>query len=333
MSFKIENRRYTGSKAKLTDWIMSLIEENCKGKIFTDIFAGTGVIAAASRKTFKHVILNDFLFSNNVIYQGFMGKGKWNKDKLNLIIKKYNSIIPSELKNNYFSDSFGGKYFSKDTAKVIGFIRDDIEKNRQNLENKEYYILLASLIYSADKVANTVGHYDAYIQKAPDKNKFMLEIIEPINIEKIDIYRDDANLLAKRVKSDIVYIDPPYNSRQYSRFYHVLETLTKWDKPKLFGVALKPNPENISDYCKVSAQDKFTDLVNQLNCKYIVVSYNNTYNSKSSSSKNKIKLEQIQHILEKKGDTKVFKKSHRFFNSGKTDFANHQEWLFITKVS
>jgi len=57
-----------------------------------------------------------------------------------------------------------------------------------------------------------------------------------------------------------VYIDPPYNSRQYSRFYHVLETLIKWDKPKLYGVALKPEPENMSDYCRNNARHKFSEL-------------------------------------------------------------------------
>ncbi len=333
MAFKIESRRYTGSKAKLADWIMSLISEHCSGEIFTDIFAGTGVIAAVASKSFKHVIVNDFLFSNHVIYQGFFGKGQWSRDKLNKIIEKYNSIEPVGIKDNYFSKNFGGKYFSKNVAKTIGFIRDDIEKSRQNLKTKEYFILLASLIYSTDKVANTVGHYDAYIQKPPDKDRLILEIIEPIDIGKVNIYRKDTNLLAKNLKSDVVYIDPPYNSRQYSRFYHVLETLTKWDEPKLYGVALKPAHENMSDYCKVKAVDKLADLINSLNCSYIVFSYNNTYNPKSNSSKSKIKLEQIKQILEKKGTTNMFQKSHRYFNCGKTEFTNHQERLFITKVS
>ena len=62
------------------------------------------------------------------------------------------------------------------------------------------------------------------------------------------------------------------------------------------------------------------------------MSYNNTYSSKSSSSKNKITLEQIESTLEKKGRTKIFKKKHNHFNAGKTDFDDHQEILFITKI-
>ncbi|MFA5315814.1 MAG: DNA adenine methylase [Dehalococcoidales bacterium] len=332
MTYNISNRRYIGSKAKLSAWIMSLINKECYGKVFLDIFAGTGVIAAAAFQSFEHVIVNDLLFSNYAIYQGFFGKGRWSREKLGRVIKHYNNISSREFKDNYFSKHFGGKYFSKYAARAIGFIREDIELRRQSLTSKEYYILLSSLIYSADKIANTVGHYDAYIQKTPGGNCFNMGVIEPMKMNKIDIYREDSNLLAKTLKADVVYIDPPYNSRQYSRFYHVLETLTKCDNPRLHGVALKPEPENMSDYCKVKASDKLADLVAKLNCKYIVVSYNNTYNSKSTSSKNKIALEQIKEILTRKGTTKEFKKSHKFFNSGKTDFADHQEWIFITKV-
>jgi len=62
------------------------------------------------------------------------------------------------------------------------------------------------------------------------------------------------------------------------------------------------------------------------------VSYNNTYDSKSSSSKNKITLQEIEKILERKGKTKVFEKDYRHFNAGNTNFNNHKEYLFVTKV-
>lgn len=332
MKYRIENRRYTGSKAKLVSWIMDLIKEKCSGKKFVDIFSGTGVVAAAAIETFDEIIVNDFLYSNYVIYQAFFGKGKYNMNELEKITGLYNKLDPQSLKENYFSANFGSKYFDKNVAKIIGFIREDIENRKNALTNKEYNILLASLIYSVDKIANTVGHYDAYIKKEPTSKRLNFNLIEPINSKKVSIYRTDSNVLARSIDTDIVYIDPPYNSRQYSRFYHVLETLTKWDNPELFGTALKPFPENTSDYCKTSAPTVFKDLVENLKCKYIVVSYNNTYNSKSNSSRNKIKLEEIKEILSKRGKTEVYKKNYKFFNSGKTNFPDHQEYLFITKI-
>jgi adenine-specific DNA-methyltransferase len=332
-TFKIENRRYTGSKAKLIDWIFTLIKQECKGEVFADIFAGTGVVAAEATKSFKSIILNDFLFSNEIIYKAFFKNEDWDKDKLKIVINNYNALNPNEIEDNYFSSNFGDKYFDLEVSKLVGFIRNDIEVNKKQLNDKEYSILLASLIYSIDRIANTVGHFDAYIRKTPIDKKLNLKLIEPILGVKSQIYRQDANLLAKKIIADVVYIDPPYNSRQYSRFYHVFETLIKWDNPKLYGVALKPEPENTSEYSKTSAPKVFNDLIEDLNCKYIVVSYSNNYNPKSHSSKNKITLEQIENSLNQKGKTKKYTRSHKFFNSGKTNFDNHQELLFITKVN
>lgn len=331
--FQLHNRRYIGNKYKLIEWIFSILDKECNGKSFADIFAGTGVVAAVASKHFDEVILNDFLFSNHAIYQAFFDTGTWNQDKIINIIKNYNNINGEDLDENYFSINFGGKFFSKDSAKIIGFVRENIEENKKNLTEREYHMLISSLLYSVDKIANTVGHYDAYFKKESIEDKFFMRPIDPIEVKSASIFREDANSLAKRIQTDIVYIDPPYNSRQYSRFYHVLETLTKWDKPKLHGVALKPEPENMSDYCRVSAKDRFTELVNDINAKYLVVSYNNTYDSKSNSSKNKITLEEIKNVLTKRGKTKIFEKDYRHFNAGNTDFNNHKEYLFVTYVN
>ncbi len=332
-TINIENRRYVGSKAKLLDWIFENVKKECTGNSFADIFAGTGVVSARAARLYRRIILNDLLHSNYAAYQGFFSHGKYNRPKVYALVAYYNSLTPNQASHTFFSRRYGGKYFTMASAKLIGFIRKDLNDRRQELSDKEYYILLTSLLYSADKIANTVGHYDAFFTKSVADKKFSFRLIEPlIRAGSISIHREDANTLARRMTADIVYIDPPYNSRQYSRFYHVLETLTLWDNPKVEGVALKRPEENMSDYCRNKAPVVFEDLIRKLKAKYIVVSYNNTYNSKSSSSRNKIELEAIRRILDTKGKTKVFKKSYQFFNAGKTSFDNHQEWLFITRA-
>lgn len=330
---QLHNRRYIGSKHKLSDWIFSIISRECRGDTFTDLFAGTGTISAVARTRYKHLVLNDFLYSNYAIYQAFFSNQPWDQAKVMQLLDAYNRLRPESLPENYFSTNFGGKFFSHNSARLIGHVRDLLETHKSSLTPHEFYLLLTSLLYTADKIANTVGHYDAYFKKAVLSDAFHLRPITPLPTDSVTIYREDANLLAKRLVSDIVYIDPPYNSRQYSRFYHVLETLTKWDKPQLFGTALKPAPENMSDYCRNSAKDKFSELIHDLKAKYLVVSYNNTYASKSSSSKNKITLEEIEAILQKKGRTKVYTKDYRHFNAGNTNFINHKEYLFVTKVT
>lgn len=330
----LESRRYIGSKAKLIDWILEIIErETSDVHTFFDVFAGTGVVTKAALNSYDYVYTNDFLHSNNIIYNAFFGEGDYDELKIGDYIDRYNEIVPDSIPENYFSINFGGKYFEHEVAKLIGYIRQDIEDNKETLTKKEYCILIATLIYNIDKLANTVGHFEAYIKKPIKHQPLKLRMIEAESYENVEIFKQDSNLLARNLKADLAYIDPPYNSRQYCRFYHVYETLVKWDKPKLYGVALKPVPENMSRYCTSKAVDAFEDLIFNLNVRYIVVSYNNTYNSKSSSSENKITLEQIKNILEKCGQTHIYENSHRFFNAGKTDFDNHKELLFITTVN
>ena len=313
--FNMYNRRYTGSKYKLMEWIRSLIIDNCNGKTFFDVFAGTGVVTEYMINDYQKYIINDFLYSNEVIYKGFLLQENYDIDKIIKIVETFNNINRADLGDNYVSVNFGDKYFNKDDAKLIGKIREELESDikKNIINNKEYYILLSSLLFSID---NTCGHYDAYRKIDNIDSKFKYELILPKKLkknQKVEIYREDSNILAKKIKADIAFIDPPYNSRQYSRFYHVLENITKWEKPELYGTALKPKEENMSEYCKSSAPK-------------------NTYNSKSSSSKNKITLKEIKDILDEKGDTKVFDKPYKFFNAGKTELKNHKEYVFITKV-
>lgn len=327
----LESRRYIGSKTKLTSWIVSTILNNTHDiHSFFDVFAGTGIVSKIMSKYCDTIIMNDFLYSNYIAYQSFFNS----KSSLTIhkYINKYNMLNANKLDDNYVSNNFGNRYFSEENAKLIGFIREDIEKNKQNLSIQEYNRLITILLYSMDKIANTVGHYDAYIKKPIITPSLTLKDIEDIKVKKIYIYNEDSNILAPKIIADIAYIDPPYNSRQYSRFYHIWDNIAEWKKPELFGAAFKPAPQKISKYCQSSALNAFTDLINKLKVKYIVVSYNNTYNSKSSSSRNKISLDDIEAILGKKGETKIFAHKHTYFNAGKTNLPNHQEFLFITKV-
>lgn len=331
--FSLESRRYIGCKTKLVDWIFSLIDEQTYDvHSFCDIFAGTGVVAHRALQTYERVVVNDFLHSNNVMYRAFFAPGEWSEDRVQTIINEFNDISPAKIGENYFSKNFGGKYFYHDTAKIVGYIRGRLQTLQKDLTNKEYAVLMASLIYSIDRHANTMGHFDAYHHKAPAAHQFQMRMIEAESYNGVEIHQEDSNQLARHINVDLTYLDPPYNSRQYSRFYHVYENLVQWKKPQLYGTALKPKEENMSDYCRNAAFTTFTDLVSHINSRYLVVSYNNTYHSKSSSSENKIKLEQLEEVLNKCGKTQVFNHEFKAFNSGKTEFDDHREYLFITEV-
>lgn len=331
---ELHNRRYLGNKTKLTSWIFDKILQDTKGEYtsFFDVFAGTGAVSKVAFQHFGKVIINDFLHANHTIFQAFFTKGRFSEKRISDLLKYYNELNVSDLKSNYFSEQFGDKFFDLENAKRIGFIREDLENRRADLSPKEFAIILTSLIYGMDKIANTVGHYDAYIKKPIKPRRLHLNLPAAKSLSTAKIYRENANDLVKKVKADVAYIDPPYNSRQYNRFYHIYENLVQWKKPELFGVAMKPKAENSSVYCTVKAKDAFADLIENLDAKHIFVSYNNTYKSKSGSSRNKIQLEEIREILERRGEVTMYEKGHRFFSAGKTDFDDHKEVLFGLKV-
>lgn len=331
--FNIGNRRFVGSKQKLADWITQTINDNCQGDSFFEVFAGTSIISSKIAGRMKRIVLNDTLQSNRVIYKAFYSKGTKSKKRLNSYKMRFNDIKANQTSNGWFTKNYGGKYFGTKDCIIIETIRNMLENEKTNITKNEYHILLAGLIYSMDRIANTVGHFDAYIRDAPEDNVFSFDIIQPLDLQnvKVEIYSDDANKLAQTIQADIAYIDPPYNSRQYCQFYHLYETLVKWDNPVLFGVALKRKGESLSEYCRTKAPEVFADLIENLQCNYIVVSYNNTYTSKSNSSKNKIQLDKIITILSRYGNVKILSKSYKAFNTGKTYLPDHKEYLFIVE--
>ncbi len=186
-----------------------------------------------------------------------------------------------------------------------------------------------------DKVANTVGHYDAFRKKLDMTKPLKLLIPNIDNSHNInnEIYKMDANKLIRKINCDVLYIDPPYNSRQYSDAYHLLENLAKWEKPEVFGKAKKMDRSHIkSEYCLKSAINAFKDLINNAKCKHILLSYNNTGFSKDGRSNARISDENILKILQSKGDIEIFERDYKAFTTGKSSDNNNVERIFYCKV-
>ena len=331
--FQLQSRRYLGNKYKLLGFIEDIISEKC-GLIdsFCDIFAGTGVVGEKFNNPEIKIISNDFLAANHACLQAFLGIYENILDNITEKIIHLNNLQND--KDNYFSENFGGTYFLKENARKIGTIREEIEKISECKEEK--YIFICSLLYAMDKVANTVGHYDAYRKK--------LDMLRPIELlvpyidyshnKNNEVYREDANTLIKNISCCVLYIDPPYNSRQYSDAYHLLENLAEWKKPEVVGIAKKMDRSHIkSDYCLKNATRAFSDLITHADCKHILLSYNNTGNSKDGRSNARMTDDEILQILNEKGDVEIFEKSYKAFTTGKSNGENNAERIFYCKVA
>lgn len=332
----ISQRRYLGSKKKLLQFIDDVLKkENVKYRTFSDIFAGTGVVADYFSSK-SDIVLNDILESNYLSYLSFFGNEKIRNSFLLKKLYEYNNLDIEKISNNYFSKNFSDTYFNAQNCKIIGFIRDDVEElYLKGLINKrERAYLITSLIYALDRIANTVGHYDAYRKiKIIQKRIKLLPLKINAEQKKSLIFKEDANSLVKKIESDVIYIDPPYNSRQYSDAYHLLENIAEWKKEKVFGVAKKINRDHLkSHYSLKSAGDAFSNLIDNIKAKYILVSYNDMGTSGNARSQSRISDSELISALERRGRVKIYEKRFKQFTTGSSTKNDLKERVFFCEV-
>lgn len=327
----INNRRYLGNKYKLLSFIKSVVESECHDiESVADIFAGTGAVASAF--TNKKLITNDNLYSNYICHLAWFSPKAYSVNKVKQLISYYNGVNP--VADNYMSETFGDTFFSRSDCRKIGFIREDIESRtaKGEINGRERALLITSLLYAADKIANTCGHYDAF-RKGVDFDRH-LELTMPVPQERLNAgnvcYNENANALVRHINADLVYIDPPYNSRQYCDAYHLLENLARWERPAVKGVARKMDRAILkSDYCTTQAAIAFEQLISRINARYILLSYNNMAQKGNDRSNAKISDEDIIRILSAKGAVKVFTQDYKPFSAGKSNIEEHEERLFL----
>lgn len=329
----INNRRYLGNKYKLLPFITGVVNDECPDiTSIADIFAGTGAVSSAF--TDKVIITNDLMYSNYICNYAWFGAEEYDPQIIIDCVVRYNAL--TDLEDNYMTDNFADTYFSRDDCAKIGYIREDIEVlyKKGDINTRERAILITSLLYAMDKIANTCGHYDAY-RKGVEFDK-SLELYVPManrqNNHNNQCFNMDSNELVKNIEADLVYIDPPYNSRQYCDAYHLLENVARWEKPEVFGVARKMDRSTMkSKYCTQSATEAFEQLIGDIKAKYILLSYNNMAEKGNDRSNAKISDQDIMRILEKKGEVKVFSESYKAFTTGKSDIDDNQERLFLCR--
>lgn len=288
--------RYIGSKILLLNQIENVIRENINNPsgIFCDIFSGTASVARYFKKDYQ-IISNDVLHFSYALQAGSLENNiqpSFNELKQIEISDPFEyfngaNISKDDLKRAPFiyenfspNDKSERQYLSNENALRIDFIRQTIEdwKLKNLISSEEFYYLLAALIEAVPFVSNIAGTYGAYL-KHWDKRahkKLTMERVEIINNNKHNkCFNEDSNQLIKNIEGDILYIDPPYNARQYLPNYHLLETISRYDNPTLKGkTGLRPYDDSKSKYCaSAKVLNEFRDLIKNARFKNIIVSY------------------------------------------------------------
>lgn len=338
--------KYIGNKTRVLAFIQSCMDTSkidYKNKKVADLFAGTGSVSnfflkngceVYSCDNMTYSICEQYRVNYFSREPSFKELNKYNIQSLTDVLDYLNKLNG---KKGYFFDNYAPsgrskrQYFSDSNAMKIDAISDTLEEWKSQLTKDKYYYLQGIFMCAADKVSNTSGTYGAYLKIWRPMALKEMKLEKPeitsngINI----IVQDDVSNFVKKYKNfDIIYLDPPYNQRQYASNFHVLENLVVNDKQDLKGkTGLRNYDSQKSDYCISSkVYNSFKELINNIDSKYIVMSY---------STEGLLSEEEIKNVLSAKGTVSVFKSEYRRFktNAWTEENTGLQEIVFICEVN
>jgi adenine-specific DNA-methyltransferase len=326
---KICRLNYIGSKFQLLDWITEYMKERTgwtsfSGKTVADLFAGTGVVSYHFRREGAQVISNDAELYSSIITWAFT-RSVYTDTCRNLL-----TSLQAELDDSKHTDTVGfvtthytphngneRKFFTVENGKRIDYIRARLEEIRPTISEDEYKFLLASLILRADAVSNVPAVYGCFLQnfKAKALKNMTLEPIHKLTVSPLEgstVLHADV-LTGDFPKADLVYLDPPYNNRQYSKNYFPLNIIAKTpsaleSEAPLGGKTGIPADCFSSPFCKKESvvANAFDTLFRRLDTKWVFVSYN----SESTLSK-----DTMIHIMQRYGTVSVIEREYKRFKS------------------
>ena len=349
--------RFIGNKENLLDWIFHTLEKNqVKGNNLFDFFSGTTNVAQYFKKRGFQVSCSDLLYLSYCLQKAYIENnteptfeklidkipqiqsGLFELTPLESVVNYLNSIKPIKgfIYHNYTPEGTTDldvqrKYFSSENGGKIDAIRTYIEKWHLSgdITEMEYYILLSCLIETVPFFANIAGVYAAFHKKWDPR------AIKPLQLRSIQIiksnkehkvYNTDSLLLCNEINTDILYLDPPYNERQYAPNYHVLETIAKYDNPEIKGITgMRDYSNQKSSFCsEKSALRDLERIASSAKYKYLILSYN---------SEGIMKQDDIIHILSKFGKVKLEETDYTRYKSNNKGVSNSirtiKEQLYI----
>jgi len=325
---------YIGSKYTLLPFIEQVFRQISDGseKTACDIFAGTGAVGRLFKKLGLRVLANDFQYYAYALNKAYIEineqppfaqlRREYKNEFARLGDKEDGSIesalafvnslpgAPGFIAKNY-GPAGERLYYTEENAEKADAIRQAIEDwlARGVITEQEYFYLLCSLLEAIDQVANTASVYGAFLKK------FKRSALKPLTLKPLTLYnhvadcrafRRDANELIEEIECDALYLDPPYNHRQYGANYHVLETIAAYDDPELTGVTgMRDYPR--SRYCKPrDAREALERLIAGARARHILMSYND---------EGVLSFEEIRRILRLRGEPKTFSRTYNRFKA------------------
>ena len=312
---------YIGSKQTLLPFLEQVFRPlaSSEDRVFCDLFAGTGAVGRFFKRLGFRIISNDIQYYSYALNKAYIEIN--HTPRFRKVSQSYGNCSALSVLNQlagtpgfiskHYSPGSGRLYYTKENAERADAIRQTIGDWRAAglLSEQEYFYLLGSLLEAVDEVANTASVYGAYLKKFKPTALRSLEL-RPLalsnHVRGCKVFREDANKLIEEIECDFLYLDPPYNHRQYGANYHVLETIAAYDSPRLKGITGMRDYSR-SRYCVSSgAADALEDLVRKARARHILLSYND---------EGVITFDEIKRILGTRGKVITFSKSYQRFKA------------------
>lgn len=354
-SGKLQRLNYIGSKYQLLDWLIANIQEKTGWASFKDIrvadlFAGTGVVSHHFRLAGAHVASNDAELYSSVIAHA-LTRSVYNETCRTLLVQLQTEMdaavasaaaAPAAAPAGYITANYSPheaterKFFTVENARRIDFVRARLEDLKTTLAHDDYQFLLASLLVSADAVSNVPAVYGCFLQK------FKAKALKPLQLVPVHMCAGTAHSLSvsthmdvlspallASTEADVVYLDPPYNERQYSKNYFPLNMIAKnpadlVTEPPLKGKTGIPQGCFLSPFCKKSeVEAAFETLFKELKAPWIFLSY---------SSESLVSKERMLELMGKYGTASVSERTYKRFKSYEyNEDKPVQEYLFALR--
>ncbi|MFL5488838.1 MAG: DNA adenine methylase [Gemmatimonadaceae bacterium] len=283
--------RYIGNKTRLLPFILrTLARQQIPVGSVHDAFAGTASVGTALKARGWRVYTSDILMSSYVFQRAYV-VAESADPSLREMAKELETLPPvRSFISRHFSPageatSEGRMYFTIDNAGRIDAAREELETWRSagRVSEDSYYILLAAIIEGADRVANTAGVYASYMKRWQPNARRAFELVPELPVkgsQPAHALLMDATAAANAVgEVDLLYIDPPYNSRQYVAYYHIPEILARgWaaEVPAIRGkVGLLAGEVGRSQWSHGRRVSKlFSGLLAATAARYALISFN-----------------------------------------------------------
>lgn len=234
--------KYLGSKRTLLTLISDTISRIVPEGTVLDLFSGTSRVGHALKRRGYRVIANDHNAYAHVLARCYVEADL--EDVLEDAQRLIREFSRMEGRPGYFTDVFceRSRFFQPKNGARIDAIREAIAS--MGLSPTLEAVLLVSLMEAADRVDSTTGVQMAYLKKWAPRAHNDLELRMPDVLPRVrggscGAICAEALSAAKQVVADVVYVDPPYNQHSYLGNYHIWESLVRWDKPEVYGVACK----------------------------------------------------------------------------------------------